>query len=122
MPSFKSHYTSSVDWKSTLIPVIPAEAGIQAVFEREPRTNLDAGLRRHDELSLRLKARFQPFPREISKLFREGHLLLTTVRNKTVLFNFLHNRWFNELLRLRILDGFGHPRKLAGLNGCFAVF
>jgi hypothetical protein len=34
----------SVDWKSTLIPVIPAEAGIQAVFEREPRTNLDAGL------------------------------------------------------------------------------
>jgi hypothetical protein len=45
-----------VDWKSTLIPVIPAEAGIQAGFELEPKTNLDAGLRRHDELSLRLKA------------------------------------------------------------------
>jgi len=46
-----------VDWKSTLDPVIPAEAGIQAVFELELKTNLDAGVRRHDELSLRLKAR-----------------------------------------------------------------
>jgi len=39
-----------VDWKSTLAPVIPAEAGIQAVFDRELKTNLDAGVRRHDEL------------------------------------------------------------------------
>jgi hypothetical protein len=38
-----------VDWKSTLIPVIPAEAGIQAVFELELKMNLDAGVRRHDE-------------------------------------------------------------------------
>jgi hypothetical protein len=38
-----------VDWKSTLIPVIPAEAGIQAVFELELKANLDAGVRRHDE-------------------------------------------------------------------------
>jgi hypothetical protein len=35
---------------STLVPVIPAEAGIQAVLELEPKTNLDAGVRRHDEL------------------------------------------------------------------------
>jgi hypothetical protein len=38
-----------VDWKSTLVPVIPAEAGIRAVFELELTTNLDAGVRRHDE-------------------------------------------------------------------------
>jgi len=52
-----------VDWKSTLIPVIPAEAGIQVVFEREPKTNLDAGPEfilsaskgQHDELALHLK-------------------------------------------------------------------
>jgi len=44
-----------VDSKWTLIPVIPAEAGIQAVFELEPKTNLDAGRRRHDEPSLLLK-------------------------------------------------------------------
>ena len=39
-----------VDSKSILIPVIPAEAGIQAFFELEQKTNLDAGVRRHDEL------------------------------------------------------------------------
>jgi len=32
-----------VDWKSILVSVIPAEAGIQAVLEVEPKTNLDAG-------------------------------------------------------------------------------
>ena len=52
-----------VDWKSTLVSVIPAEAGIQAVLEVEPKTNLDAGVRRHDELSLRLKARDFNHPR-----------------------------------------------------------
>jgi hypothetical protein len=52
-----------VDWKSTLVPVIPAEAGIQAVLDREVKTNLDAGVRRHDELSLRLKARDFNHPR-----------------------------------------------------------
>jgi hypothetical protein len=47
-----------VDWKSTLVSVVPAEAGIQAGFELElEKTNLDAGFRRNDELSLRLKAR-----------------------------------------------------------------
>jgi hypothetical protein len=35
---------------STLVPVIPAEAGIQAVLELEPKTNLGAGVRQHDEL------------------------------------------------------------------------
>ena len=45
-----------VDWKSTLVSVIPAEAGIQAVFELELKTNLDARVRGHDELSLRLKS------------------------------------------------------------------
>jgi hypothetical protein len=40
---------------STLIPVIPAKAGIQAVFDLELKLNLDAGVRRHDKL--RLKAR-----------------------------------------------------------------
>jgi hypothetical protein len=39
-----------VDSKSTLIRVIPAEAGIQAVFELDPKTNLDAGRGRHDDL------------------------------------------------------------------------
>jgi hypothetical protein len=43
--------------------VIPAEAGIQAVLEVEPKTNLDAGVRRHDEHSLRLKARDFNHPR-----------------------------------------------------------
>jgi len=55
-----------VDWKSTLVPVIPAEAGIQTVFDHQLKTNLDAGVRRHDELSLRLKAR------DFNDL-REGH-------------------------------------------------
>ena len=32
-----------VDWKSTLVPVIPAEAGIQAVFDLELKSNLDDG-------------------------------------------------------------------------------
>jgi len=41
------------------VPVIPAEAGIQTVFELELKTNLDAGVRRHDEHSLRLKAGFR---------------------------------------------------------------
>ena len=58
-----------VDWKSTLILVIPAEAGIQAPYAQ---TNLDAGPEfilsaskdRHDELSLRLKARDFTYPRE----------------------------------------------------------
>jgi hypothetical protein len=39
-----------VDRKSILVPVIPAEAGIQAALELEPQTNLDAGVRRHDKL------------------------------------------------------------------------
>jgi hypothetical protein len=46
-----------LDGNRLLFLVIPAEAGIQAVFELDPETNLDTGLRRHDELSLRLKAR-----------------------------------------------------------------
>jgi hypothetical protein len=29
-----------VDWKSTLVSVIPADAGIQAVFELEPKRTL----------------------------------------------------------------------------------
>jgi hypothetical protein len=37
--------------------VIPAEAGIKAGLELEPKTDLDTGVRRHDELSLCLKAR-----------------------------------------------------------------
>jgi hypothetical protein len=44
--------------------VIPAEAGIQAVLEVEPKTNLDAGVRRHDELLLRLKAMDFNHPRK----------------------------------------------------------
>jgi hypothetical protein len=31
-----------VDWKSTLAPVIPAAAGIQAIFDPELKTNLDS--------------------------------------------------------------------------------
>jgi hypothetical protein len=37
-----------LNWKLTLFPVIPAEAGIQAVFERKLKRNLDAGFHRHD--------------------------------------------------------------------------
>ena len=44
-----------IGWKATPLPVIPAEAGIQAVFEFKMKTNLDAGIRRHDERSLCLK-------------------------------------------------------------------
>ena len=44
-----------VERKSTSVSVFPAHAGIQALLELAPRTNLDAGVRRHDELSLRLK-------------------------------------------------------------------
>jgi hypothetical protein len=44
--------------------VIPADAGIQAVLDRELKTNLDAGVRRHDELSLHLRTRgFERFTR-----------------------------------------------------------
>jgi hypothetical protein len=43
---------------------IPAEAGIQAVFDRELKANLDAGVRRHDEHSLRQKARDFNHPRK----------------------------------------------------------
>jgi hypothetical protein len=53
-----------VDWTSTLLSVIPAHAGIHAQFELAPRLNLDAGERRHDELSLRLKAWDFSHPRE----------------------------------------------------------
>jgi hypothetical protein len=60
-----------VDWNSILVPVIPAEAGIRAVFALELKTNLDAGVRRHDELSLRLKARDLYDPRE----GHQGHQL-----------------------------------------------
>jgi hypothetical protein len=54
IPRWGSEFTH---WKSTPISVIPAEAGIQAVSELEHKTNLDAGVRRHDELSLRLEPR-----------------------------------------------------------------
>jgi hypothetical protein len=50
-----------VGWKSPT-PVIPAEAGIQAI--PETKTNLDAGVRRHDKLSFCLEEeRFQPATR-----------------------------------------------------------
>jgi hypothetical protein len=35
-----------------------------AIFELELQTNLDAGFHRHDEFSLRLKARYFNAPRE----------------------------------------------------------
>ena len=41
--------------ESRLFSVFPAHAGIQAGFELEPKTNLDAGFHRHDELSLCLQ-------------------------------------------------------------------
>jgi hypothetical protein len=44
-----------LDRKSTLVPVLPAEVGIQAVFDLELKSNPDAGVRRNDKLSLRLK-------------------------------------------------------------------
>jgi hypothetical protein len=53
-----------VYWKSSRIPVIAAEAGIQAVFAVEPKTNPHTGARRYDELSLTLTARAFNHPRE----------------------------------------------------------
>jgi len=44
-----------VDWKSTLPSVIPAQAGIQVFFGLAARAKMDAGLRRNDESSIRLK-------------------------------------------------------------------
>jgi hypothetical protein len=37
--------------------VIPAQAGIQVFFALPTKPKMDAGLRRHDKSSLRLKAR-----------------------------------------------------------------
>jgi hypothetical protein len=48
-PQLGAEGSESVDWQSTLVPVIPAKAGIQAVFELKLKTNLDTGVRRHDE-------------------------------------------------------------------------
>ena len=46
-----------VDWKSTFLSVIPAQAGIQVFFGLAELPKMDASLRRHDKSSLRLKAR-----------------------------------------------------------------
>jgi hypothetical protein len=54
---FQAEGSEFVGWQSIRIPVIPAEAGIQAIFGIEPQTNLDAGFHRHDELWIRLKGR-----------------------------------------------------------------
>ena len=53
-----------IDWKSTLVFVIPAEAGNQAVFDLELKSNLDAGVRRHDILTSPEGEGFQPPARE----------------------------------------------------------
>jgi hypothetical protein len=53
-----------IDRNWTQVPVIPANAGIQAIFELKPQPNLDAGFHRHDELSLHLKPRDFKHPRE----------------------------------------------------------
>ena len=45
-----------VDWKSTLSFVIPAQAGIQVFLGLAALAKMDAGLRRHDKSTLRLKA------------------------------------------------------------------
>jgi hypothetical protein len=63
-PLLRPRSSKFVDSKSPLIPVIPAKAGIQAFLELEQETNLHAGVRRHDELSLRLKARDVNHPKE----------------------------------------------------------
>jgi hypothetical protein len=61
-PSAPSRAVLNLSTKSRLLSVIPAQAGIQAVFELEPEPNLDAGFRRHDELSLRLKRGISTIP------------------------------------------------------------
>jgi hypothetical protein len=48
-PQLGAEGSEMVDWDSTLVAVIPAKAGIQAVFELKLKTNLDTGVRRHDE-------------------------------------------------------------------------
>ena len=63
-PRLQAEGSEFIDWKSTSVSVIPAHAGIQAVFVFGPGANLDAGVRRHDKLSLRLKARDFNLPRE----------------------------------------------------------
>ena len=59
---FKPRGSEFIDWNSTLHFVIPAQAGIQSLVNK-PKLNLDAGLRRHDKSSLRLKARDFNHPR-----------------------------------------------------------
>ncbi len=54
---FKPSGSEFVGWKSTLLFVIPAEAGIQVFFGLPTKPKMDAGLRRHNKFSLRLRAR-----------------------------------------------------------------
>jgi hypothetical protein len=44
--------------------VIPVKTGIQAVNELETKTNLDAGLRRHDGFAFLTGERIEPSPGE----------------------------------------------------------
>jgi hypothetical protein len=75
-----------VDWKSTLAPVIPAEAGIQAVFEHELKTNLDAGVRRHDELSPRVKAKDLDDPEREINILADGTFRLCKMGLRAISF------------------------------------
>jgi hypothetical protein len=62
---FKPRRSEFVDWKSTLPFVIPAQAGIQVLsWPCSTSKGWILGLRRHDKLSLRLKAGEINQPRE----------------------------------------------------------
>jgi hypothetical protein len=52
---FKPTGYESIDSKSTLPFVIPAQAGIQVFIGLATQAKMDAGLRRHDKSSLRFK-------------------------------------------------------------------
>jgi len=49
---FKLSGSEFVDWKSTHLFVIPAQAGIQVFFGLPTKPKMDSGLRRHDKSSL----------------------------------------------------------------------
>jgi hypothetical protein len=57
-----------VDWKSTLVPVIPAEAESRRFWNLNRKMKLDADVRRHDGLSLRLKAASSDVVQRMEKL------------------------------------------------------
>jgi len=64
-----------VDWKA-LPFVIPAQAGIQVFFSLPTKPKMDAGLRRHDKSSFRLRGGTSTIPkRDIRRVLKKAEIL-----------------------------------------------